>query len=99
MEITKVNKDMIKGGWKVLKGKVQQQWGDLTDSDLKVVEGNFNELAGRLQAAYGYTKEKALAEIDNFKQKYMSEESEDDDLNEVRRVDQTNTRPTTRSPY
>jgi len=34
-----MNWDVIEGNWKQLKGKVQQQWGKLTDDDLKLVEG------------------------------------------------------------
>ena len=31
-----MNKDIIEGNWKQLKGKVQQQWGKLTDDDFDV---------------------------------------------------------------
>jgi len=65
-----MNKDILNGNWKELKGKIQKAWGKLTDDDLKQVEGNTNELSGRLQKAYGYTKEEATAEIDSFKQQF-----------------------------
>ena len=35
-----------KGNWKQFKGKVQQQWGALTDDDLDKIEGRQEELAG-----------------------------------------------------
>ncbi|MGQ1936243.1 CsbD family protein, partial [Ornithobacterium rhinotracheale] len=31
--------DKLKGNWNQLKGKVKQQWGDLTDDDLTYTEG------------------------------------------------------------
>ncbi len=65
-----MNKDILNGNWKELKGKIQKVWGKLTDDDLKRVEGNMNELSGRLQKVYGYTKEEAAAEIDSFKQQF-----------------------------
>lgn len=65
-----MNKDILNGNWKELKGKIQKVWGRLTDDDLKKVEGNMNELSGRLQKVYGYTKEEATAEIDSFKQQF-----------------------------
>jgi uncharacterized protein YjbJ (UPF0337 family) len=61
-----MNWDQIEGNWKTFKGKAQQQWGKLTNDDLDVIEGKRNELAGRLQNRYGYAKEQAEKEIDNW---------------------------------
>ena len=46
----------MKATGKSLKGKVQQQWGKLTNDDLDVIEGKRTELAGRLQQRYGIAK-------------------------------------------
>jgi uncharacterized protein YjbJ (UPF0337 family) len=59
-----MNWDRIEGNWKEFRGKVQQKWGKLTDSDLDVVKGKRTELAGRLQQHYGYGKDEADREID-----------------------------------
>jgi uncharacterized protein YjbJ (UPF0337 family) len=61
-----MNWDRVEGNWKELKGKVQKQWGKLTNDDLDVIEGNRKELAGRLQQRYGYAKEQAEQEIDTW---------------------------------
>ena len=61
-----MNWDRIEGNWKEFKGKVQQQWGKLTDDDLDVIEGKRVELAGRLQQRYGYAKDEAEHEIDTW---------------------------------
>lgn len=61
-----MNSDQIKGNWKEMKGKVQQQWGKLTDDDLDVVEGRRTELVGKIQKKYGKTKEEAEKEVDSF---------------------------------
>ena len=34
-----MNWDQIQGNWKQFKGKVRQQWGDLTDDELEQVAG------------------------------------------------------------
>ena len=39
----------IKGNWNVIKGKLKQEYGDLTDDDLTYVEGKEDELLGRIQ--------------------------------------------------
>lgn len=47
----------IKGNWNIIKGKLQQKWGDLTDDDLDYVEGKENELVGRIQKRTSQTRE------------------------------------------
>ncbi len=61
-----MNDDIIKGNWKEIKGKVRQQWGKLTDDDVSKMQGTYEELAGKLQSSYGYQKDQAKKEIDNF---------------------------------
>ena len=39
-----MNKDTFKGEWNQLKGKIKQEWADLTDDDLTHAEGSFGEL-------------------------------------------------------
>jgi uncharacterized protein YjbJ (UPF0337 family) len=34
-----MNWDQIEGNWKSIKGKAQQQWGELTNDELDKVEG------------------------------------------------------------
>ncbi|MCR9175845.1 MAG: CsbD family protein [Alphaproteobacteria bacterium] len=59
-----MNWDQVKGTWTEMKGKAQQQWGDLTDDELDRVEGNRTELVGLLQQKYGKSKEVAEREVD-----------------------------------
>ena len=54
-----MNWDRVEGNWKEFQGKVQQQWGKLTNDDLDVVKGKRTELSGRLQQRYGYGKDEA----------------------------------------
>ena len=43
--------DIIEGNWKRFKGKVNAQWGKLTDDHLDVIAGMRVELAGMIQEA------------------------------------------------
>jgi uncharacterized protein YjbJ (UPF0337 family) len=61
-----MNMDILEGKWKEIRGKVQQRWGELTDSDLDQIAGRRVELEGLLQKRYGYTKERARQEVDYF---------------------------------
>ena len=58
-----MNWDRVEGNWKEFKGKVQKQWGELTND---VIEGKRTELAGRLQQRYGVAKDDAERQIDTW---------------------------------
>ena len=61
-----MNTDVLIGEWKQLRGKVQQQWGNLTNDDLDRINGKRTELEGVLQEKYGYTKDRVSREVDDF---------------------------------
>src|SRR5262245_26573933 len=61
-----MNWDQVKGNWKQMTGKIKAKWGKLTDDDLTVIAGKRDELAGKLQERYGYAKEQAEKELDDF---------------------------------
>jgi uncharacterized protein YjbJ (UPF0337 family) len=47
----------LKGNWNETKGKLKQKFAMLTDNDLLLVEGEQEELLGRLQVKLGKTKD------------------------------------------
>ena len=47
----------IKGDWNIIKGKLKQKWGALTDDDLQFIEGKNDELLGRIQKRTGESRE------------------------------------------
>ncbi len=61
-----MNDDIIKGKWKEITGDVKRRWGKLTDDDLLEIKGNAEHLRGSLQKRYGYSKDKAQSELDDF---------------------------------
>jgi len=61
-----MNWDQIEGRWKEFKGKAKQQWGKLTDDDLDVIEGRRDELLGKVQHAYGVSREEADKQVSSW---------------------------------
>ena len=61
-----MNWDQVQGNWKQFAGKVREKWGKLTDNDVQVVAGKRDQLAGILQKKYGYSKEQAEKELNEF---------------------------------
>jgi uncharacterized protein YjbJ (UPF0337 family) len=47
----------IKGDWTIIKGKLKQKWAQLSDDDLQLSEGKYEELFGRIQKCTGETRE------------------------------------------
>ena len=54
-----MNQDRIQGRWKLLKGKLKEQWGRLTDDDLDVIAGRRDQLLGRIQQRHGLARDEA----------------------------------------
>ncbi|WP_109695612.1 CsbD family protein [Chitinophaga deserti] len=61
-----MNSLQLKGAWNEIKGKLKQQYGDLTDDDLTYTEGKEDELLGKLQQKLGKTKEEVKKLIDEL---------------------------------
>ncbi len=61
-----MNRDVLEGNWKQLRGRVKEMWGKLTDDDLDQIDGKADRLLGALQKHYGYARDKAEAELDRF---------------------------------
>lgn len=61
-----MNRDIIAGNWKQLKGQIQAKWGDLTDDVFDVAEGDAKYLAGKLQERYGWERDRAEREVSEF---------------------------------
>jgi uncharacterized protein YjbJ (UPF0337 family) len=62
-EESAMNRDRIAGNWKQTTGKVKEQWGKLTDDDLTVINGQQDQLVGRIQERYGIAKDEAERQV------------------------------------
>jgi uncharacterized protein YjbJ (UPF0337 family) len=62
-----MNRDIAKGNFTQLKGKIKQQWGKLTDDEIDQMEGNAEILAGKLQERYGLSREDAERQAKDFR--------------------------------
>ena len=56
----------IKGKWNILKGKFKQRYANLSDDDLLYVEGQEEELIGRLMEKTGKAREELVKEINKL---------------------------------
>jgi uncharacterized protein YjbJ (UPF0337 family) len=61
-----MNKDILKGKWHQIKGDIRSWWGNLTDDDVDAIQGNTEKFIGKLQERYGYGRERAEQELNDF---------------------------------
>lgn len=59
-------KDKLKGNWNEIKGKMKQEYGNLTDDDLTYQEGQEDEFIGHVQQKVGKTKQEVQDWIDSI---------------------------------
>ena len=61
-----MNRNILEGQWKQMRGQIRQQWGRLTDDELDQVSGKYEQLAGLIQEKYGYSANEAESMLDDF---------------------------------
>ena len=61
-----MNSDQLKGKWKQMKGSVRERWGKLTDDDIDVINGQNEQLVGKIQEKYGIAKDEAQRQVDEW---------------------------------
>src|SRR5438270_145438 len=65
-ETSLMNEDRMEGKWKQMKGGLKSRWGKLTDDDLDVIEGQKDQLVGKVQERYGIAKDEAQKQVDEW---------------------------------
>jgi uncharacterized protein YjbJ (UPF0337 family) len=58
--------------WGDMKAKIRKAWPKLTEDALEEVNTDFEVLAKKIQHSYGYTREQAIQEFEDFRVKHFS---------------------------
>jgi uncharacterized protein YjbJ (UPF0337 family) len=64
-----VTSDRIDCAWHQVKGKVKVHWCKLTEDHLKQLQCHAEQLAGKLQARYGWAREEAERQVKEFRKR------------------------------
>jgi uncharacterized protein YjbJ (UPF0337 family) len=65
-----MNKNMLRGKYREVRGGMKREWGKLTHDDRTKMEGELDRMVGLIQQRYGYTQERAAQELEHFVQDY-----------------------------
>ncbi len=68
-----MNKDIVQGKWKEIKGDLHKTWGNITDDEWEKTKGDATAIAGVLQQKLGYAKDEASKKVAGIMNKYTSE--------------------------
>lgn len=82
-----MNKDTLQGDWNVMKGKIKEKWGKLTDDDLTEIKGKRDQLLGKIQKRYGLAKDKAEQELTQW-EKQSNQKSNQNEMRTDSRKEQ-----------
>ena len=61
-----MNWDQIQGNWTQFKGRLKEQWGDLTDDDIDRAAGQRDQLVGKIQERYGIARDEAERQVSTW---------------------------------
>ena len=61
-----MNWDRVQGNWKQFSGKIKEKWASLPTDDLTQINGNREQLEGKVQARYGTAKDQVKKDVDNW---------------------------------
>jgi uncharacterized protein YjbJ (UPF0337 family) len=75
-----MNSDQLQGKWKQVKGEVKERWGKLTDDDVNVINGQHDQLVGKIQERYGIARDVAQKQVDEW----MRLQAEENDVQKRR---------------
>ena len=69
-----INRNVSKAKWKQVKGSVKERWGKLTDNDITVMNGEIDQLVGKIQERYGLAKEEVENDVRQWYEKHVLKE-------------------------
>lgn len=61
-----MNDSILDGCMKQVKGRLRQQFGRFTDSDVESLKGKKDEIIGLVQERYGEARDEAAKRVDSF---------------------------------
>lgn len=62
-----MNKQQAQGWLNEISGKIKAKWGEVTDDEVRSLEGNGQALYGALQRKFGIAREQAEKKINEWK--------------------------------
>jgi uncharacterized protein YjbJ (UPF0337 family) len=62
--------NMVERNWGQYKGKIKEQWGNLTDDELSIIAGKRDNLERKIEERYHLTKDAAHRAVDDWMKRH-----------------------------
>ncbi len=69
-----MSNNISKGRWKQIRGKVKERWGKLTHDEITVINGEIDQLVGKIQEKYGLEKERVEKDVREWYKQHITKE-------------------------
>lgn len=67
-----MERHQAKGKFNRLTASIKQEWGKLTDDEVRQAEGNYDEFVARIQEKYGESREAVAEKLNKLKERVNS---------------------------
>jgi len=61
-----MNKTILQGKWRRVRGNLKTEWGRLTDNDRRLIDGKIDQMVGLVEERYGYTQDRAAKMLAHY---------------------------------
>lgn len=65
-----MNWDRLEGSWRLMTGRLKQRWGRLTADSATQVDGQRDELVGKIQQVYGISRDEAERQLKDWETRH-----------------------------
>ena len=79
-----MNKDLLESQWVQIREILKDKFSNLTEEDIRQINGHYDQLVAKLQQKYGYSKEEAEERIKNWNFDRFTSASKGQNLREDR---------------
>ena len=61
-----MNRDQVQGSWRQGKGRLKERWAQISDDEFTALAGRREQIAGRMQKAYGLARESSARQLSDW---------------------------------
>lgn len=61
-----MNKTILQGKWRRMRGNLKTEWGRLANNDRRQIDGKIDQMVGLVQERYGYTQSRAAKVLTHY---------------------------------
>lgn len=65
-----MNWDRLEGSWRLMTGRIKQRWGRFMADSATQIDGQHDELVGKIQQVYGISRDEAERQLKDWETRH-----------------------------